>query len=587
MKNKRLGSKTHGFFSMMLLISSILIITFSICASFIIYSLSSRYEKAQFLKNYELAMINLSEIIENKYLDFKILSGKLLTNNQINPYISAFLEADSYDNVTPIIRNECLDLLNSLCNDDRYLRGFLLYSNQSNNLYYYSNAKSSFSYAKISPDELGLIPFTVTTVDLNLANAFINQCTNNREDTYSLYGFSATIFNKPTSPLGYLIPLYHTSEFFNSLEHFNLDNNCYFTIEDKDNKLFFKSNLYASAVVSTGYHNSYVNKYSNKISYFVSPPKFHLNSITYQIGLVSFIVAFLSFVLYYVTYYFSRKNIKHILTGMQAFRLTDLTYRIQSSNTNNEFTQIIDGFNAMCDELQRNVELTYLYEIQQKKSELYALQTSINPHFLYNTLEMIRNQIIQEDYNNSSKMLLLLSKVHRNQTNTKIFVTIAYDLEICESLMELYQSRFQNFDYEFNLDEDASQYGIPKNTIQPLIENYFVHGLVSERIDNLIEINVSLQIKNNKKYIHFSIFNNGYTISKETIHFINERLEESIYENTSGEQGFALANVYKRLKIVFQSDCEMTVSTFTRDSGFKMDIRFPACSIKELEDYLT
>jgi len=77
MKNKRLGSKTHGFFSMMLLISSILIITFSICASFIIYSLSSRYEKAQFLKNYELAMINLSEIIENKYLDFKILSGKL------------------------------------------------------------------------------------------------------------------------------------------------------------------------------------------------------------------------------------------------------------------------------------------------------------------------------------------------------------------------------------------------------------------------------------------------------------------------------------------------------------------------------
>lgn len=71
----------------------------------------------------------------------------------------------------------------------------------------------------------------------------------------------------------------------------------------------------------------------------------------------------------------------------------------------------------MCDALQENVEKSYIYELQQKKSDLYALQTSINPHFLYNTLEIIRVQLTQGKNADASQMILLLSKIYRSQTN--------------------------------------------------------------------------------------------------------------------------------------------------------------------------
>lgn len=584
------NNKKYGFFTLMLSISSTIMILFFICSNAIIHSISSKYEETQYLKNYELALINLSEIIENKYADFHTLSGKLLTNNQIDPVLAAFYNADSDANITPLQKKDCFDFLIDLCNDDRYLRGFLLYSFQSNQLSYFSSSMHSSANLDLSIEELGITTFTdktVATTRVNELLALYSNATDIESDNYNYYGFVATIFNKPTEPLGLLIPLYHTSEFSDALNRYNLYNNYLFTITNDDNQLLFRSNnLLENQDFTKSYTNSYIDQYHNKISYNAAKPAWHMNSFTSSVSLVSMVVAILTLSLLYITFYLSKKNIKYILMGMNGFQLSNLNYRIPALNTNNEFTQIIDEFNKVCGELQRSVELTFLYELQQKRSELYALQTSINPHFLYNTLEMIRNQILQGDQAGSSKMLLLLSRVHRNLTNTKAFVTIENEVEICESLMELYQSRFPNFDYEFIIDDEAAFYALPKNTIQPFIENYFVHGIVPDRNDNFICINISLEILKGKKYIYFYIFNNGKPITQESIDKINEKLDASIYENSESAQGFALANIYKRLKIVFNTDCQMTAGSYQNNIGFQVNIRFPANTIEEIEDYI-
>ena len=103
-----------------------------------------------------------------------------------------------------------------------------------------------------------------------------------------------------------------------------------------------------------------------------------------------------------------------------------------------EFTQIIKSFNRMCDDLQRNVEKAYLYEIAQRKAELYAMQTSINPHFLYNALEQIRVQILKSNSAAASHMLLLLSKMYRNQTRRNLYITIAEECSQSENLINFY-----------------------------------------------------------------------------------------------------------------------------------------------------
>lgn len=74
-------------------------------------------------------------------------------------------------------------------------------------------------------------------------------------------------------------------------------------------------------------------------------------------------------------------------------------------------------------------------------------------------------------------MILLLSKIYRSQTNRSMYVSIGAELEACENFMVLYQYRFRNFEYEFDVPSGLLPYGLPKNTLQPLIENYFVHGI--------------------------------------------------------------------------------------------------------------
>lgn len=116
----------------------------------------------------------------------------------------------------------------------------------------------------------------------------------------------------------------------------------------------------------------------------------------------------------------------------------------------------------MCDDLQRNVEKAYLYEIAQRKAELYAMQTSINPHFLYNALEQIRVQILKSNSAAASHMLLLLSKMYRNQTRRNLYITIAEECSQSENLINFYMYRYGDFEYEFNIHSSIKIYGIPK-----------------------------------------------------------------------------------------------------------------------------
>ncbi len=582
-------NKKIGFFSAMLLASSALVLLFFLCTNLIIYTLSTKYEETQYLKNYDLAMMDLISIMENQYNEFHAFSGRLLSNNQIDPILIKFLKDNTLNSLSPIDQKAYFNYLESLSSYDDYIRGFFIYSLESNRLYFYSTSTQAFYQGSISEEDLGLTAFNNHTLGVERINELLNICAGSKPETYNFYGFTATIFERPTEPLGFLIPLYHTSEFKNALNRFDLKNKYVFTLTNNEGSTLFTSNFHEREPFSSTkfYTNTRQDRYKNVISYVVEKPRWLLNSLTSKMLMISSILALFILFLFFITFYFSRKNIEYILNEIKTFTLSDLDYRIQPLQSNNEFTQIIVSFNTMIEELQRHVERTYIYEIQHKRSELYALQTSINPHFLYNTLEIIRSQIIQGDTINPPKMLLLLSKVHRNQTNTKAFVTIEYDTEMCENLMELYQGRFSNFDYEFNIDEKAACYGIPKNTIQPFIENYFVHGIVFDRNDNLITIDVTLNSSKTGNFVHLSITNNGTSIDKATIDDINQRLNSSIYSNEDHQHGFALANVYQRLKIIFKSDCSMVVGPHTENSGFRIDIRFPAHTVKEMDTFIS
>ncbi|MBQ8639110.1 MAG: histidine kinase [Lachnospiraceae bacterium] len=585
MKKPRFFSSKHShFFSRMLLISTVLLTVFSFSVSIFISQLSIRYERSQYLKPYDLAAANLSEAFSNHFDNFYILAGKVLSGNRCDPNLCKLLEASSYDDVSAATRNSCIRLLTDICNDDRYLRGFLIYSPATEQLYYFSDTQAYLAPAEHVTDMKPITPFSRNTFSLDEVSRMIYACTGNAFVQHTYYGLTATIYRTADAPLGYLIPLYSVAEYNSILANYEFTTNCTFRISDPEGNLFFNSSP-ALDVSSGNYYQDTLKIENGKflLTYYTEEYQPAFPSLSRLSILLALLLTVFSFGLYYLTYYLSNRNIHVILDGMKKFQLNDLTYRIDSLPGHNEFTEIIEGFNAMCNELQQNVEKSYVYELQQKRSDLYALQTSINPHFLYNTLEMIRAQVLNGKNSDASQMILLLSKIYRSQINGSMFATLEQEEELCENLMILYQYRFQNFEYEFDLDDSVSHFALPKNTLQPLIENYFVHGIVSERQDNLIILSVTSFLEENRRYIRLSLANNGKPISPQRQADIEQKLQQNLY-NENDAVGFALTNVNSRLRIVFHNDCSIHITSGGDDMSFRIDLRFPAMTAEQLKE---
>lgn len=580
MRQIKRPAKSHSFFSRMLLTSAILLSVFSVITSIIVSYLSHQYEKAQFLKTYDLAERNIYDVMENRFEDFHILARKILIDRYCNPDLCTLLEASSFDKVPASTRSNCINLLSEICMDNRYLQCFLIYSSVQDQLYYYGNAQSYLSYAEDPSPIEQIAPFSGSTLDTDTVRTLLEAC--NVYPSGSFYGIAATLYRSSNKPLGYLIPLYSASEFTNILSNFDLVENCAFTVTGTDGSVYFNSNPDFAPDPDSYYTAALTNrKYQFQVTYYVTKFRLPQNSFTKLILLLAVLVTLFSFALYSITNHMTNRHVNRILDGMNRFSLDNLSYRISLPAGRNEFTQIIERFNAMCDELQKNVERAYVYELQQKKSELYALQTSINPHFLYNTLEMIRVQILNSKQNEASQMILLLSRIYRTQTNTNMFVTLADEVELCENLMILYQYRFRNFDYEFDLDEQLESYALPKNSLQPLIENYFVHGIASDRQDNLILLRVTSFREAGRQYIRLRLCNNGRPILQERLEELSAKLESDVY-SSKDTAGFALTNVYCRMKIAFQEGCRIRIDSGDDDMNFGIELSFPAMTMEQI-----
>ena len=574
------SAKTHFFFTRMLLFSTLLLAIFTIVSSCVIGYLSYQNEKSQLTKYYDIAGVSLMDACDYHYSYFQTLAGKLLSNNRCNPALMDLMEADSIDEMDSLSRTKCSALLHDICNDEKHLRGFILYSELSDNLYYYMDTRAYLSYAGKYANTFGFIPYSGNIVSTDTIDRLLLLC--GIEEYGKYYGMTATLFKTPGDTVGFVIPLYSTSEYTNILNNLSIDSNSVYMINDVNGAEIYNS-IYSQPVPESGYYVSKMDstRYHYTVTYFIPKIKALGSYTTYLLILITLLITLFSFALLFVTYYLSSKNIAQILDGMSKFNIERLDYRIPRPNANNEFTMIIDSFNQMCSELQNNVEKSYIYELQQKKSELYALQTSINPHFLYNSMEIIRSQIQVGNKDDASQMILLLSKIYRAQTNTNMFSTIDQETELCNNLMELYQYRFPNFEYEFDCPDNISQFALPRNSLQPLIENYFVHGIDKSREDNYICLSTSPLHKEDKFYIRLTLSNNGNTLSKEDAEKLNQKIKNDVF--TSETAGFALTNIYSRMRIVFHDDCSLKVSSGSEDMNFEIELIFPAMSITELQ----
>ena len=249
----------------------------------------------------------------------------------------------------------------------------------------------------------------------------------------------------------------------------------------------------------------------------------------------------------YKTFKRYSQQVSIVMQAMDQTAAGNLETRIDITNTEYELKELSIGINEMLDSINQFVEDIYKLEIKQQDAHMRALQAQINPHFLYNTLEYIRMYAISEGSEELADVVYAFSALLRNNTNQEKTITLKEELDFCEKYVYLYQMRYPNrVAYHFMIDPDLEKIEVPKFVIQPLVENYFKHGIDFTRFDNAL----SVKVLQEGKRVRIIIKDNGKGMTEKRLKQIEEKLSHPKVE-LHGSIG--LQNVNERLRASFGS----------------------------------
>ncbi len=573
-----------GFYARVLLMCILVICTVSILLALIIGTVAAKQERLEYLKKYDIALSDLHLRFFTRHRNFQNDFGPLFKSPAQYQYIGALLRGEA-----SVVRVGVADILSTVSVLDFSSVGILLHSDITGEMYLYDPrfktvervaaegefpSYEAYSRGVITPAELELIGVSLSGISSRV---------------YGIVGTLPDYDERGTRAIGQMIVLYSVSDFTDTLLGHNLEAGYVISIITGDGRTVFRSSgdyadagdLYLpSGEAAAGEYGTYENDqgrwdvlsiYNKQYDFTVvcQTPAHRGQMYTLIFALAALICVF-SILSYSVALRSTARKVRLIQKGMANVGENLLDLRIPEPKGDDEFAEIIRGFNAMCDQLETTIKQLYIQEIQQKKAELYAMQTSINPHFLYNTLELIRVHALHGSPAEASRMILLLSRVYRSQINQKMYVPLEEEMEHCENLILLHQYRLENFEYAVEIPPELMAYGVPKFTLQPLIENYFVHGLDAASEDNLLIISGELREQNGEDYLVISVIDNGRSITPENLEIVRQRLRNSVFSQES-QEGFALYNVSTRLKIVFGEDCGLTAGYAEDGRGFRID----------------
>ncbi len=267
---------------------------------------------------------------------------------------------------------------------------------------------------------------------------------------------------------------------------------------------------------------------------------------------------------------FSRRLSAPILTLMRQMN------KVESGNlnshvevrSNDELGRLSHSFNRMVDRLKAYIDEAYVAQLKQKQSELNALKSQIRPHFLYNTLEVIRMSAVDKDDHEVADMILALSNqlkyvidygdekvsIHRELDNIKDYfyiISVRYD---------------QRFDLHCHVAQDVDiNWPILKLSLQPIVENAIHHGLRQQGRGS-----VGITVERYERDLVITVYDDGAGMGADML----ARLNATLNDPQAVSKNIGLKNVHERIKSVF-GDAYGIVINSREHIGTSIVLTFP------------
>lgn len=219
----------------------------------------------------------------------------------------------------------------------------------------------------------------------------------------------------------------------------------------------------------------------------------------------------------------------------------------------NELVDISVSFNDMLRNLNLYIDKVYKTEIENQRYKLKALQSQINPHFLYNTLEAIRMKAVLQEEPEIGEMIYILSKIFRNSIKNESILPVRQEIENCKNYLRLCDIEYKNlFRYHFQVENALLTEPIIQHALLVMIENYIMHGFVSNRTDNYVHVTGCVE----NGFAVFRVRDNGFGIKTTEL----EKLRLSFLEKSIDHvERIGLKNIYQRMKLLYGENCDLQI----------------------------
>ena len=273
-----------------------------------------------------------------------------------------------------------------------------------------------------------------------------------------------------------------------------------------------------------------------------------------------------------LAYMISRHITRPVQQLAETMELVEKNYLDVSVPTDQKIAELeilSNGFNNMLSHIQQLLEDVRAEEQEKKALEIKMLQAQINPHFLYNILNVIRWKAMMHGEKSIGDMIVSLIKLLEfsgKRVNT--YVPVRKELEHASSYLDLIKSQYQDdFDVIYEVDPEALSCYTVKFLLQPLVENAVFHGL--EPMEGKGRIFIG--IKKEKSWIHFQVKDNGVGMAEE------------VRWNQSAFRGLGIYNVNERLKKHFGEACMLNIES-QPGKGTNIFFKIPVITEAPLEE---
>ncbi|MBS6118049.1 MAG: sensor histidine kinase [Clostridiales bacterium] len=233
-----------------------------------------------------------------------------------------------------------------------------------------------------------------------------------------------------------------------------------------------------------------------------------------------------------------------------------------------EIQHLGETIRSMVEQLRQLTDDIVREQEEKRKSELDALQSQINPHFLYNTLDSIMWMIEAEKYDDAISMVQALSRLFRiSLSKGKNIITVGEELQHAKNYLDIQKYRYKNkFTSYFEIEQGIEKYKTIKLIIQPLIENAIYYGM--EYMDGDGEIYVRAYTKEEDLFIE--VEDNGLGMQKAQVESL---LTDGTRIRSKGS-GIGIRNVHQRIQLYFGTEYGLEILS-EPDEGTMVRIHLP------------